>query len=612
MNIIAGRDVPKDRRTKAEISPNSVGTGSLPRGPNGGPAGTAALPTRLRFERYVLDLERGCLLAGGEEVALRPKTFDFLRYLVANPGRLVSKNELLAAVWPDVVVSDDSIVQCISELRRALGDHDQRLIKTFQKRGYRFEAPVSVEPDTAVRPSTGAPAEGDPPRKSGRPSLIGPNREGRGLIFGAVAALPLLATAILAAWWWSGSFDHLRAAPPLSIAVLPFTNLSDDPGQEYLSDGVTQELTTELSRLPGLHVIAHATARTFKGKDIDVRQIGRELNVRYLLGGSIRGMGDQVRVNAQLVSAETGATVWAERFERKRDELAVWEDEAIGRIANALNFRLTRLESERGLRERGGNPEAFDLTTRGWALVYAAKNPDNYVSARGHFQRALERDPEAVNALAGIAWTSAILVLDGWSVSPAQDTAAAETAAAKALALNPNHVVAHHVRGFLFRMQGRTSAARDAFRTAIAINPNFAPGYAQLGATEVELGQPEAAISAVERAIRLSPRDPSLGPWLAFVGMAKLHLGEYQDAVSWLTRAIDTGTPIARHHAYLSSALALAGRPPEARAVLAEFRKIVPSATISTLRVAARSTDAKFVVQQERFFEGLRTAGLPE
>jgi TolB-like protein/DNA-binding winged helix-turn-helix (wHTH) protein/Tfp pilus assembly protein PilF len=612
MNIIAGREVPKDRRTKVEISPNSVGARVVPRESNGSSGRTAALSPRLRFERYVLDLERGCLLADGEEIALRPKTFDFLRYLVANPGRLVSKDELLAAVWTDVVVSNDSIVQCITELRRALGDHDQRLIKTVQRRGYRFETPVSAEPDMAVRQSTSVTAEGDQPQKPARAPLIGPNRGRHGLIFGAVAALPLLVMATLASWWWSGSADPLRAAPPLSIAVLPFTNLSDDSGQEYLSDGVTQELTTELSRLPGLFVIAHATARTFKGREIDARQIGRDLNVRYLLGGSIRSIGEQVRVNAQLVSAESGATVWAERFERKRDELAVWEDEAVGRIANALNFRLTKLESERGLRERGGNPEAFDLTTRGWALIHAAKNPDNYVSARAHFQRALERDPEAVNALAGIAWTSAILVLDGWSVSPAQDTAAAEAAAAKALALNPNHVIAHHVRGFLFRMQGRTGAARDAFRTAIAINPNFAPGYAQLGATEVELGQPEAAISAVERAITLSPRDPSLGPWFAFVGMAELHLGKYQDAVSWLTRAIDTGTPIARHHAYLSSALALAGRLPEAQAALAEFRKKVPSETISTLRVSTKSTDAKFVVQQERFFEGLRTAGLPE
>ena len=611
MNIIAGRDVPKDRRTKAEIPPNSDDASSLPRWPHGVPVGTTAVAQRLRFGRYILDRERGCLLADGEEIALRPKTFDFLLHLVANPGRLILKDELLAAVWPDVVVSEDSIVQCVTELRRALSDHDQRLIRTVQKRGYRFEAQISAEPEAAVRQPAPA-AQDEQPQYPGRALFSGADHRARRAKLLAVAALPLLAAAILVAWSRYGPLDRLSAAPPLSIAVLPFTNLGNDPGQEYLSDGVTQALTTELSRLQGVFVIAHATARTFKGKEIDARQIGRELNVRYLLGGSIRGMGDQVRVSAELVSAETAATVWAERFERRRDELAVWEDEAVGRIANALNFRLTRLESERGLRERGGNPEAFDLTTRGWSLVYAAKTPDNYVSARSHFQRAVERDPEAVNALAGIAWVSAILVLDAWSVSPAQDLEAAEVAAAKALALNPNHVVAHHVRGFLFRMQGRTSGARDAFRTAIAINPNFAPGYAQLGATEVELGQPEAAITAVERAIRLSPRDPSLGPWLAFVGMAKLHLGEYQDAVSWLTRAVDTGTPIARHHAYLASALALAGRAPEARAVLAEFRKLVPSATISTLRIAARSTDPKFVLQQERFFEGLRTAGLPE
>jgi TolB-like protein/Tfp pilus assembly protein PilF len=425
-------------------------------------------------------------------------------------------------------------------------------------------------------------------------------------------AFPFLAAAVLAAWWWSGWRDQSKAAPPLSIAVLPFANVGDDPGQEYLADGVSQELTAELSRLPGFFVIAHATARTFKGKDIDARQIGRDLNVRYLLEGSIRGIGDHVRLNAQLISAGNGATVWAERFERRRDELAGWEDEAIGRIANALNFGLTRLESERSLRERTSNPETFDLVTRGWALVYAAKTPDNYVSARAYFQQASARDARAANAFAGIAWTSAVLVLDAWSASPAHDLAAAEAAASRALALNPNHVVAHHVRGFLFRMQGRSSAARDAFNTAIAINPNFAPGYAQLGAVELELGRPERVIPAVEHAIRLSPRDPPLGPWFAFVGMAQRHLGEHEKAVSWLTRALDTGTPIARHHAYLASALALGGRTAEARSVLADFRKVVPAATISTLRATARSTDADFVVQQERFFQGLRTAGLPE
>ncbi len=565
----------------------------------------------MRFDRYVLDFGRGYLLADGEEVALRPKTFDFLCYLVANPGRLISKDELLTALWPNVNVSDDSVVQCVTELRRALGDHDQRLIRTVQRRGYRFEVPLTIDAKPAMRQFTTVAADGDKPGGPERPypfAAVGR----RNLVLGATMLALLLAMATFTVWWGPGVDNRISPPPPLSIVVLPFKNLSGDPAQEYFSDGVSNDLSTELSRLPGLFVIAHATARTFKGKDVDARQVGRDLNVRYLLDGSVRRDPDAIRLNVQLISAETGASVWAERFVRGHNQLADWQEEVIGRIANALNFRLTTLESERGLRKVRGNLEAFDLTMRGWAMVYAAKKPENYFSARALFEQALERDPRTANALAGIGWTSAVMVLDGWSVSPAQDVAAARAAAAKALALNPNHFVAHHVRGFVFRLERRTIAARDAFRTAIAINPNFAPGYAQLGATEIELGRPEATIPAVEHAMRLSPRDPSLGPWLAFIGMARLHLGQYEEAASWLSRAIDTGTPVARHHAYLASALALARRLPEARAVLAEFRKTMPTTTIASLRANSRSTVAKFIVQQEPLFDGLRIAGLPE
>lgn len=278
----------------------------------------------------------------------------------------------------------------------------------------------------------------------------------------------------------------------------------------------------------------------------------------------------------------------------------------------ALNFRLTRLEGERALRERGDNPEAYDLTTRGWALIYTAKQPETYDAARTLFQQALERDPRAVNAVVGIGWTAAVSVLDGWSGSPAEDLTTAERAVAQALALDPNHFVAHHVRGFTLRLRQRSQSAHDAFQTAVALNPNFASGYAQLGATALELGRPEETVAAVERAIRLSPRDPNLGPWLAIAGKAELHLGHYREAASWLTRAIDTGTPVAQHHAYLAAALALAGRTEEAQAALAAFRLANPSATIERLRAQARSTEPSFIAQQERLYEGLRIAGLPE
>jgi TolB-like protein/Tfp pilus assembly protein PilF len=411
---------------------------------------------------------------------------------------------------------------------------------------------------------------------------------------------------------WHFLRNDYFGAERLSIAVLPFTNLSADADQTYLADGFTNDLTADLARVPGLFVIAHATARTFQGRNVDIEDIGRKLNIRYVLNGSIDRSDETIRIIAELVSVETGAALWAARFETERDRLSSSRNEILGQIANALNFRLTRLESQRGLRERLDDPEAADLTTRGWALVYAGKLPANYERARQYFSQALAQDPKAVNAHTGVGWTSAIMVLDGWSDFPQRDIAAAQASINSALAIDRNHVVAHHVSGFLSRLQKRSYAARDSFQTAIELNPNFAPGHAQLGITELELGRPEAVFAAVEKAIGLSPRDPSLGPWLAFVGMAHLHLGNDVDAISWLERAINQGTPVALHKAYLASALALAGRLDEARTALAIFKQMNPKATITGLRNAARSDSMAFLNQQERLFKGLRIAGLPE
>ena len=613
MSITAGRDVPKDRRTNEEISPNSVAAGLLPPVSDGRPSASEPLPPRLRFDRYVLDLERGCLVSGNKEVALRPKTFDFLRYLATNPGRLVSKDELLAAVWPNVIVSDDSIVQCVTELRHALGDHDQRMIKTVQRRGYRFEVALSVE----SRPQPTDDPDLSVANDAHQASTRGPHGLGRPRhtkMLAAIGAFGMLTMALGASWWWFGTRDPPVTTPPPSIAILPFHNLSDDPDQEYFAAGLTADLTTDLSRLPGAIVIAHATAQTFKGRTVDARQVGRDLHVRYLLEGSVYRLGNEVRINVQLVDADTGAHLWAERFERERDQIAAWENEIVGRIANTLNLRLTRLESERTMRERRNNPEAYDLTARGWALVYTAKKPEAYKAARVLFEQALALDPNAVNALAGLGWCSAVSVLNGWSRSPVQDIAKADATVVQILALDPNHVVAHHIRGFLLRLQGRPAAARDAFRTAVALSSNFAPSHAQLGMTELELGRPEETVKSVNHAIRLSPRDPVVGHWFAMIGMAQLHLGHFTEAVSWLARAVeaDNSSPTALQRAYFISALALAGRVTEARAALTEFRESNPSANIASLRNRAYSKAPSFIAQREGLYEGLRIAGLPE
>jgi TolB-like protein/DNA-binding winged helix-turn-helix (wHTH) protein/Tfp pilus assembly protein PilF len=610
MGTNSGQAVPKDGRKKDEISSKSgIMASSMPNSCARPSIGDAS-GCRIRFDRYVLDLERGCLMAGDEEVRLRPKSFELLKVLARNPGRLVSKDELLCAVWPNVVVTEDSIVQCMTELRRALVDNDQRLIKTVPRRGYRFEVTPAVDLQTGrVREAATPVVEADKPAllSMGRSRIVGRHRT---LVL--VAMVTVAVFSVTMAWWWFSGQGKPMPAPPLSIAVLPFTNLSDDPDQAYFAEGVSSDLSTALSRLPGMFVIAHATARKFRGRDIDTSQVGDELNVRYLLDGSVRRTGNQIRINAQLVDTATGASVWAERFARKRDELSAWQDEVIGRIATSLNFRLAALESKRALLDWGDDPQARDLITRGWAMVYAAKKPRPYESAQALFQQALERNPRAVNALAGIGWTAAVSVLDGWSIAPAKDLTVAKAAVAEALALDPNHVVAHHVRGFMLRLEKRTNLAHDAFRTVVTINPNFAPGHAQLGATALELGRPEETVPAIKRAVRLSPRDPNLGPWFAIAGMAELHLGHYEEAVSWLVRAIDTGTPVALHQAYLAGALALAGREAEARAALADFQKAERAATITGLRAQAYSTELRFVAQRERLYEGLRMAGLPQ
>jgi TolB-like protein/DNA-binding winged helix-turn-helix (wHTH) protein len=614
MNIMDGFGVPKDGRKNAENSPNSLRAAVIS-GANDLSSLSAAGGGRIRFDGYILDFQRGCLLAGDEEIALRPKTFEFLRHLVSNPGRLVSKDELLAVVWPNIVVTDDSLVQCVTELRRALRDHDQRLIKTVQRRGYRFEGVLSAEPSAALPcgavPIKSATVEASAPARHDSRHA---DRARRTAMLTAIGAFALLIAALGASWWWFSAGDRFTAPLPLSIAVLPFNNLGDDPDLEIIASGVSIDLTTDLSRIPGAFVIAHGTAQSFKGQNVDARQVGRDLNVRYVIEGSLRRSGNEVRIDVGLIEAGSGRHLWTERFTLERNEIAAWQDEIVGRIASALNFRLARVETERTLRERRDYPDAYDLTTQGWALIYTAKSPENYDAARKLFRQALGRNPESANALAGLGWSSAISVLNGWSASPAADVAVAEGAVAQLLVIDPNHVVGNHVRGFLLRLQRRTGAAREAFRTVAALNPNFAPAHAQLGVTEIESGRPEEAIKSIERAIRLSPRDPDHSLWLSFIGIAELHRGRLQEAVFFLGRAleVDTSTATGIQRAYLASALMLVGRTTEGRAALAEFRKAKPSATIAGLRAAARSTDAAFIAQQERFFEGLRMAGLPE
>jgi adenylate cyclase len=243
------------------------------------------------FEGYTLDLRRACLHAGDREIELRPKSFEMLRYLVENAGRLVSKDELIKAVWPNVTVADESLTRCVSDVRLALGDADQRIIKTLLRRGYLFAAPVSAGP------MGGSATSGRPPG---------------GPISDFISESSLTAS----------TEPTSRSAPRLSLVVLPFANLSGDSAQDYLADVITEGLTAYLSRVRDSFVIARTSALAYKGKAADVKQIGQELGVRYILKGSVQQSARRVRVSAQLVDAHTGAHIWADRFDADRVDLS--------------------------------------------------------------------------------------------------------------------------------------------------------------------------------------------------------------------------------------------------------------------------------------------------
>jgi adenylate cyclase len=284
-----------------------------------------------QFGEYTLDITRGCLRTADHEVELRPKSFEILRLLVENSGRLVTKDELIRTAWPNVTVTDESLTRCISEMRQALADNDQRIIKTVPRRGYRFSIPVS-------RLETGAALA---------PQPAGANME-RGRRSSA-ADLPL---------------DQ----PPSDgacVAVLPFANLSGDLQQEYFSDGITEDIITELSRFSELLVIARNSTFQYKGKAVDVRQIGRELGARYVLEGSIRRAGDRIRINAQLIDAVTGIHRWAERYDRELSDVFAVQDEVARTIVAILAAHVTKAETDRTFLKPPATWEAYDYYLRG-------------------------------------------------------------------------------------------------------------------------------------------------------------------------------------------------------------------------------------------------------
>jgi TolB-like protein/cytochrome c-type biogenesis protein CcmH/NrfG len=447
-----------------------------------------------------------------------------------------------------------------------------------------------------------------------------------GLIAGAAAVGTVLAG--LTGYWTTYrtvTKEILAPAKPapveaahLSIVVLPFANLSGDPSQDYFADGITEDLTTDLSRIRNSFVIARNTAFTYKGKNIDAKEIGKELGVRYVLEGSVQRDQDRVRVNAQLIDAHGGAHLWADHFDTTRANLLQMQDEIVARLANTLGFELLKAETQRSAHST--NPDADDLAMRCAAVARTAGFLGKEAEAGYRLcEQALDADPNNVLALTTLSSKFYLAVFLHRSADPQADLKRADELASRALAVDANSAAAHFSKGHVLIDEGRFDDAIAECERALALDPNNAIAVGDLGGTYTLLGQYEKAIEFTDKAIRLSPRDPALFFWYWHKSIDSFGLQQYDQAIEWARRSIAINPNFAQSHGYLAVALALTGHEAEARDALQRRNALSPTKSIAAVKAALTpppSADPRVRASSDRWLgrliEGLRKAGMPE
>jgi TolB-like protein/tetratricopeptide (TPR) repeat protein len=525
------------------------------------------------FGDHVLNVDRRELRRGTEMIAVEPQVFDLLVYLVQNRDRVVSKDDLIARVWGGRIVSESTLTSHIHAARKAVGDSGeaQRLIRTLPRRGFRFVSHVQEVRQRAT----------------------------------SVGDLPSASTAV--------SISPAPAAPRLSIVVLPFTNLSDDRNQQYFADGITEDVTTDLSRIGGMLVTSRNTAFTYQGKRVDTKQIGRELWVRYVVEGSVRRSGNRVRVNAQLIDAERDAHLWADRFDGDTSDLFVLQDEITSRIANALGIEVVAAEAARTTE----HPDAFDYILRGRALL-KPPTPASFMEAIGPFERALALDPQSVEAQSRLAHLLAGRVLTGMSASARADLARASGLVDRALAASPRYAFAHFVKGQVLRSLQRWEEAISEYEMALASDCNLVAALSGLARCKLSCGLIEEVIPLVEQAIRLSPRDPLIAPCYELIGTVHLLQSRTDEAIGWLEKSRSAWPSVPTFRGYLASAYALRGETERAAAELSQARDLDGGNLFSSIANLKAYPGAWWEVLKTRalyeatYFAGLRAAGMPE
>jgi adenylate cyclase len=491
-----------------------------------------------------------------------------------------------------ICLSEDAYRQVKGRLELAVADLGPMHLKNIAE-------PIRVYSLGVGKPAEAQFAKPAVPALTKRNSLLAP------LVVG-VASLCVIAA--ISVWLFQNLHQSAPAGPGhLSMVVLPFANLSGDPGQDYFADGITENLTTDLSRIRKSFVIAPRTALTYRGKSVDAKEVGKELAVRYVVEGSVQRDENRVRVNAQLIDAASGAHLWAERFEEDVADLFKLQDEVVARLGNTLGFELVRAEANKSARST--NPDAIDLTMRGWATIWEGiqqqvmtEKQDLYYAARTLFERALAIDPNYADALAGDAMTYQVDYLYGWSHAGTDYEGKVIGQADRAIALAPDDARAYYPKSTYLRMTHRANESIQVANDGLATNPNSSQLYSARSQAEAALGRFDQAISDAEQAIRLSPRDPQVGLRYVIIGDAEVGLGRLDAAIEEYRKAIDTG--YRNRVVNMAGAYALQGKMDEAKSVLAEALRANPKLNVKMLT-------ERFAVPPA-LAEGLRKAGLAE
>jgi len=528
------------------------------------------------FEEFALDTVRRELRRGDTVMAVEPQVFDLLVYLVRNRERVVSKDDLLASVWGGRIVSDATLDSRINAARRALRDsgEEQRLIKTLPRKGVRFVGAVREE----------LTAEAKPAQPEQRLATDGPD-----------------------------IIDQPASAAPLpdrpSIAVLPFTNMSGDPEQEYFADGMAEEILTALSRCAWLFVVARNSSFTYKGKSVDIRQVGRELGVRYVLEGSVRRGGNRLRFTGQLIDATSGAHIWADRFDGELNDVFELQDRFTGSVVAAIEPRLQLAEIDRLKNKPAADLDAYDLLLRAQQLEYHYSG-ESLADAIRLLKQALAIDASYAPAMALAAFCYTRRRQQGWAQDLEHERIEGAALATRAVELgNDDGNVLWMSAYAIWNLAMDTQRAKELVSHSLLINPNSAMALALLAWIESCTENPAKALELFQRANRLSPRDPR--GWFITAGIANAHFtaGEFDQAVAWAKKALVLNPRFALALRILAASLAKRGDRAEAAAVIEDMLKIEPELTLSKLRERLLFMSEWF---WSRYSEGLRLAGLPK